>query len=237
MPLEDSTKNNTKDAEPNAGRAVAADVVSDAVGAAAGPVAAVVGACALSIYDLYQQGAFDEGADNGKNNGSWSYPIDENPLNEYDFIGNTHNTIVSNYINNFSYLNLDSEDGLNDFKEYLLNQVETQLEIEVSDEIFNNNFSNEIYEFLGFNEFNSDYDLILENANDLELIELNSSQIISIYLNNVTNLEINAALQYSEEVENLITNSTELNAKEKEVILSAISVGKHSKALYYNFIN
>src|SRR5690606_10522938 len=87
---------------PDAGRAVAADVVGAAGGAAIGGFGAFFSGAAMSIYDLYQQGAFNkvpEKKEKEENKeGDNKASISENPVNPYDRIGTLHNELIIDYI-------------------------------------------------------------------------------------------------------------------------------------------
>lgn len=221
---------------PEADRVIAADVVGGLAGGMLGPLGAFLGALAASSYDITQQinlvipvGNSDTKDSNGNN-----------PLNQFDYYGSSHNDFVKNFCLNYTGIAYD----MTNYYE-LNNDVMTMYpsvfgELNYSDSLalvtynyithYENTISNVVYSENYFND-------IFDNAFNMEYITEVEKNVMSIYLNELTSLayqyNITTANNFSYLCENEIANSEELNEQSKTKLLIAMAIARSSNALYY----
>lgn len=221
---------------PEADRVIAADVVGGLAGGMLGPLGAFLGALAASSYDITQQinlvipvGNSDTKDSNGNN-----------PLNQFDYYGSSHNDFVQNFCLNYTGIAYD----MTNYYE-LNNDVMTMYpsvfgELNYSDSLalvtynyithYENTISNVVYSENYFND-------IFDNAFNMEYITEVEKNVMSIYLNELTSLayqyNITTANNFSYLCENEIANSEELNEQSKTKLLIAMAIARSSNALYY----
>jgi hypothetical protein len=218
-------RNLAKQKQPKGGRVIVADVVGGLAGAAGGPFTAFLGAFGNSLYDLYQQDAFGLIVANSNNETDF-IPITNNPYNE---IGKLHNLSIVNYAKNCSS-NIIDNSNYKSVINFATNEYNET--IGTTHDPINYNFI-EHYNTLIENYETTGIDGIFKNSKDLGEITENESIILSNFCNNLVNLNITDAIDYSKKCEDVVLISN-INSTSKQKILFAIAIGKNSKILYNN---
>src|SRR5690554_6201159 len=224
-PVDTTTSDKEKKEAPDAGRAIAADVAGAAAGATT-LFGAIFGACAMSVYDLYQQGAFTESL---KPDSTFT----PNPINPYDNIGKHHNTILVEYINQYHKTNLKGSqlDTLTNFITKRITELNPDLIVE-ENQYDAHQFINIYHNLIDTFATNFHLDYFLDLMNIKNYINIEEKEILALFLSTVQNLPLDRALHYTKDFEAVILTNTTLIHDSKEKILASLSVARNSLEPY-----
>ncbi|MFA6150305.1 MAG: hypothetical protein WC716_03225 [Chitinophagaceae bacterium] len=222
----DYPKNLAKGKEPNAGRVIAAD----ACGALSGCMTiltSVLGACAYSVYDLYQQGSLGLVVNNP--NGGTS-----NPNNPYDNLGVFHNQTIISYANQYGQNTGITTGSLNSFIANSYNSTFTYTPTSTETTFVNNFNFIQLHSSLVESSYNNTgISGIVENHKNAGYLDQVEANILSTYLNNLANFStLNEGQSYSIDCENVILNSN-LPSASKQKLLISMSIARNSFTLYF----